>query len=87
MATRIDTAQTPAEMARAESQSHMELAATSGSVLFTRQDIAMQAEVGALIVWVGTSDRPRAAAEATSRRDRNRRSGINTKWARSSTTT
>jgi DNA-binding FadR family transcriptional regulator len=63
MAARIDTAQTPAEMARAESQFHMELAATSGSVLFTRQEIAMQAEVGALVVWVSTSDSRRVAAE------------------------
>ncbi|MFF2247027.1 GntR family transcriptional regulator [Arthrobacter sp. NPDC058130] len=62
MAAMIETAQTPAEMTRADSRFHIELAATSGSVLFTRQEIAMQAEVGAL-VWVSASDRRRAAAE------------------------
>ncbi|MFJ4170764.1 GntR family transcriptional regulator [Paenarthrobacter sp. NPDC089714] len=61
MAALIGTAQTPAEMTRADSQFHIELAATSGSVLFTRQEIAMQAEVGAL-VWAGASDRRSAAA-------------------------
>lgn len=62
MAARIETAQTPAEMMRADSQFHVELAATSGSVLFTRQEMAMQAEVGAL-VWAGASDRRSAAAK------------------------
>ena len=62
MAAMIETAQTPAEMTRADSRFHIELAATSGSVLFTRQELAMQAEVGAL-VWVGASDRRRAAAK------------------------
>ena len=62
MAALIETAQTPAEMMRADSRFHVELAATSGSVLFTRQEIAMQAEVGAL-VWAGASDRRRAAAQ------------------------
>jgi DNA-binding FadR family transcriptional regulator len=61
MAALIETAQTPAEMTRADSQFHVELAATSGSVLFTRQEMAMQAEVGAL-VWAGAFDRRRAAA-------------------------
>ncbi|NYD78346.1 DNA-binding transcriptional regulator, FadR family [Arthrobacter cupressi] len=62
MAAMIGTAKTPAEMMRADSQFHVELAATSGSVLFTRQEMAMQAEVGAL-VWAGASDRRRAAAK------------------------
>ena len=62
MAAMIETAQTPAEMMRADSRFHVELAATSGSVLFTRQEMAMQAEVGAL-VWAGASDRRRAAAQ------------------------
>ncbi len=62
MATTIETAQTPAEMMRADSRFHIELAATSGSVLFTRQEMRMQAEVGAL-VWAGAADRRRAAAK------------------------
>lgn len=62
MAAMIATAKTPAEMMRADSQFHVELAATSGSVLFTRQEMAMQAEVGAL-VWTGASDRRRVAAK------------------------
>ena len=61
IATMIEAAQTPAEMTRADSQFHIELAATSGSVLFTRQEIAMQAEVGAL-VWAGASDNKANAA-------------------------
>jgi DNA-binding FadR family transcriptional regulator len=65
MAAMIETVQTPAEMTRADSRFHIELAATSGSVLFTRQEMAMQAEVGAL-VWSGASDcRQVAAAEHT----------------------
>lgn len=62
MAAMIETVQTPAEMTRADSRFHIELAATSGSVLFTRQEMAMQAEVGAL-VWYGASDCRREAAE------------------------
>lgn len=62
MAAMIATAKTPTEMMRADSQFHVELAATSGSVLFTRQEMAMQAEVGAL-VWTGASDRQRVAAK------------------------
>ena len=62
MAAMIETAQTPAEMTRADSRFHIQLAATSGSVLFTRQEIAMQAEVGAL-VWASASDRRSAAAK------------------------
>lgn len=61
MAVMIETAQTPVEMTRADSRFHIELAATSGSVLFARQEMAMQAAVGAL-VWTGASDRRRAAA-------------------------
>ncbi|MFJ4210846.1 GntR family transcriptional regulator [Paenarthrobacter sp. NPDC089675] len=61
MAALIGTAQTSAEMTRADSQFHIELAATSGSVLFTRQEITMQAEVGAL-VWADAPDRRIAAA-------------------------
>ena len=62
MAAKIETARTPAEMTRADSRFHIELAATSGSALFTRQEMAMQAEVGAL-VWIGDSDRPGAAGK------------------------
>jgi DNA-binding FadR family transcriptional regulator len=61
MAAMIETAQTPVEMTRADSRFHIELAATSGSVLFARQEMAMQAAVGAL-VWTSASDRRRAAA-------------------------
>ncbi|MGO4250583.1 GntR family transcriptional regulator [Paenarthrobacter sp. RAF54_2] len=61
MAVMIETAQTPVEMTRADSQFHIELAATSGSVLFARQEMEMHAAVGAL-VWTSASDRRAAAA-------------------------
>ena len=61
MAVVIETAQTPVEMTRADSRFHIELAATSGSVLFARQEMEMHAAVGAL-VWTSASDRRRAAA-------------------------
>ncbi|XAS74407.1 GntR family transcriptional regulator [Micrococcaceae bacterium Sec5.1] len=61
MAVTIETAQTPVEMMRADSQFHVELAATSGSVLFARQELEMQAAVGAL-VWAAASDRRSVAA-------------------------
>lgn len=61
MAAMIETAQTAAEMTRADSRFHIELAATSGSVLFMRQEMAMQAEVGSL-VWTNGSDRRHSAA-------------------------
>ena len=62
MAAQIESVRTPAEMTRADSRFHIELAATSGSTLFTRQEMAMQSEVGAL-VWAGDSDRRRAAGK------------------------
>lgn len=62
MAAKIETARTPAEMTRADSRFHIELAATSGSALFTRQEMAMQANVGAL-VWASDSDRRHAAGK------------------------
>lgn len=61
MAVMIETAQTPVEMTRADSRFHIELAATSGSVLFARQEMEMQAAVGAL-VWTSAPDRRRQAA-------------------------
>ena len=63
MAAGIETARTPAEMTRADSRFHIELAATSGSVLFTRQEMDMQAEVGAL-VWTSNADHRCAAGQA-----------------------
>lgn len=62
MAAMIEAAQTPAEMMRADSRFHIELAAISGSVLITRQEMAMQAEVGAL-VWTGATVRRGDAAK------------------------
>ncbi|MGO4859742.1 GntR family transcriptional regulator [Arthrobacter sp. 2MCAF14] len=61
MAVTIETAQTPVEMTRADSRFHIELAATSGSVLFARREMEMHAAVGAL-VWTSASDRRAAAA-------------------------
>jgi len=61
MAVMIETAQTPVEMTRADSRFHIDLAATSGSVLFARQEMEMHAAVGAL-VWTSASDRRAAAA-------------------------
>ncbi|MDJ0314200.1 GntR family transcriptional regulator [Arthrobacter sp. H35-D1] len=63
MAARIETAGTPSEMTRADSRFHIELAATSGSGLFTRQEMAMQAEVGAL-VWIDNSGQRCTAGKA-----------------------
>ena len=60
---RIETAGTPSEMTRADSRFHIELAATSGSGLFTRQEMAMQAEVGAL-VWIDNSGQRCTAGKA-----------------------
>lgn len=62
MAAMIETAHNPAEMTPADSRFHIELASMSGSVLLTRQEMAMQAEVGAL-VWIGAPDRRGAAAK------------------------
>lgn len=61
MAVMIETAETPVEMTRADSRFHIELAATSGSALFARQEMEMQAAVGAL-VWASAADRRLAAA-------------------------
>lgn len=63
MAARIEAARTPAEMTRADSRFHIELAAASGSALFTRQEMDMQAEVGAL-VWTSNSGHRCAAGKA-----------------------
>jgi DNA-binding FadR family transcriptional regulator len=52
----------PADAIRADSKFHIELAASSGSVRLTRQEMALQAEVGPLI-WVDPACHKDAAAE------------------------
>jgi DNA-binding FadR family transcriptional regulator len=51
-----------ADAIRADSKFHIELAASSGSVRLTRQEVALQAEVGPLI-WVDPAGHKDAAAE------------------------
>ncbi|HKU30603.1 GntR family transcriptional regulator [Arthrobacter sp. NyZ413] len=52
----------PADAIRADSKFHIELAASSGSVRLTRQEVALQAEVGPLI-WVDPKEHRDTAAE------------------------
>ncbi|WP_415853295.1 GntR family transcriptional regulator [Sinomonas sp. G460-2] len=61
LAAMVEGAQGPAEMTRADSGFHMELAAASRSVRLSRQEMALLAEVGPL-VWSSASDRGRQAA-------------------------
>lgn len=51
-----------ADAIRADSKFHIELAASSGSVRLTRQEVALQAEVGPLI-WVDPATHTETAAE------------------------
>ncbi|WP_369046664.1 GntR family transcriptional regulator [Sinomonas sp. P10A9] len=57
----VGTAHEPADMARADSKFHLELAAASRSVRLTRQEMALQAEVGPLI-WTSTAGEGLTAA-------------------------
>lgn len=59
----VETATEPADMARADSRFHLELAAASRSVRLTRQEMALQAEVGPLIWTSAAGDGRRAARE------------------------
>ncbi|MFE4198737.1 GntR family transcriptional regulator [Paenarthrobacter sp. NPDC056912] len=52
----------PADAIRADSKFHIELAASSGSVRLTRQEVALQAEVGPLI-WADPAGHRAAAAD------------------------
>ena len=62
LAAMIETVYEPADMTRADSRFHMELAAASRSVRLTRQEMALQAEVGPLI-WTNAADGGREAAQ------------------------
>ena len=57
----VETVHEPADMTRADSRFHMELAAASRSVRLTRQEMTLQAEVGPLI-WMNSADGGREAA-------------------------
>ncbi|WP_413250079.1 GntR family transcriptional regulator [Sinomonas flava] len=58
----VESAAEPAGMARADSRFHLELAAASRSVRLTRQEMALQAEVGPLI-WTSAAGNGRRAAD------------------------
>ena len=58
----VGLADDPADMARADSKFHTELSAASRSVRLTRQDMALQAEVGPLI-WTSPAGDPGQAAQ------------------------
>ena len=62
MAVVIESSADPASATRADSRFHIELAASSGSVRLTREEMAMQAEVGPLI-WAVPAGHGSAAAE------------------------
>ncbi|MFP3803312.1 hypothetical protein SB764_44525, partial [Paraburkholderia sp. SIMBA_027] len=49
MAVKIESAQDAAQAIRDDSMFHIELAASSGSLRLTREEMAMQAEMGPLI--------------------------------------
>lgn len=59
--TEVRSCKHPADAIRADSQFHIELASSSGSVRLTRQEMALQAEVGPLI-WADPLARREAAA-------------------------
>jgi DNA-binding FadR family transcriptional regulator len=65
-AVEIRACEHPAEAIRADSKFHIELAASSGSVRLTRQEVALQAEVGPLI-WADPASHAEAAAEEHTR--------------------
>ncbi|WP_139346879.1 FadR/GntR family transcriptional regulator, partial [Sinomonas mesophila] len=62
LAAMVGTAEEPSDMARADSKFHTELSAASRSVRLTRQDMALQAEVGPLI-WTSPAGDARQAAQ------------------------
>ncbi|WP_427019172.1 GntR family transcriptional regulator (plasmid) [Pseudarthrobacter sp. P1] len=62
MALKIESAEDSAQAIRDDSRFHIELAASSGSVRLTREEMAMQAEVGPLI-WAAPVGYGNAAAE------------------------
>lgn len=65
-AIEIRACEHPADAIRADSKFHIELAASSGSVRLTRQEVALQAEVGPLI-WADPAGHTEAAAEEHTR--------------------
>lgn len=62
MAGKIESAQDNAQAIRDDSMFHIELAANSGSLRLTREEMAMQAEMGPLI-WAAPAGYGNAAAE------------------------
>lgn len=62
MAAKIESAEDSAQAIRDDSRFHIELAASSGSVRLTREEMAMQAEVGPLI-WAAPTGYGNAASE------------------------
>ncbi|UZX02827.1 GntR family transcriptional regulator [Arthrobacter sp. CDRTa11] len=62
MAAKIESAEDSAQAIRDDSRFHIELAASSGSVRLTREEMAMQAEVGPLI-WAAPAGYSNAASE------------------------
>ncbi|MDR6416362.1 GntR family transcriptional regulator [Pseudarthrobacter sulfonivorans] len=62
MAVKIESAEDSAQAIRDDSRFHIELAASSGSVRLTREEMAMQAEVGPLI-WAAPAGYGDAASE------------------------
>ncbi|WP_248763879.1 GntR family transcriptional regulator [Pseudarthrobacter sp. SSS035] len=65
MAVKIASSEDSAQAIRDDSRFHIELAASSGSVRLTREEMAMQAEVGPLI-WAAPAENGNAAAEHVS---------------------
>jgi DNA-binding FadR family transcriptional regulator len=62
MAVKIESAEDSAQAIRDDSRFHIELAASSGSVRLTREEMAMQAEAGPLI-WAAPAGYGNAATE------------------------
>lgn len=63
LAAMVQTAGDPADMTRADSRFHMELAAASRSVRLTRQEMELQAQVGPLVWTIAGDGGHRAAQE------------------------
>ncbi|MFE3281143.1 GntR family transcriptional regulator [Nocardia sp. NPDC059239] len=62
LAGMVETAMQPADMMRADIRFHIELAAAARSVRLTRQELALQADVGPLL-WSSAADGGREAAQ------------------------
>lgn len=62
MAAKIESAEDSAQAIRDDSRFHIELAASSGSVRLTREEMTMQAEVGPLI-WAAPAEYRHVATE------------------------